>query len=130
MRSFVDSLFFRVFPTSHYRLVYVWSLLRVFVKGSVFLLLNIFYICFPNLLCTIRKFWSEIKTNKNMKVLVNSKEVETQATVLSDLATELQFPEKGVAVGVNNVVVPRAKWAEKALSDGDKIVMIKATCGG
>lgn len=61
---------------------------------------------------------------------MNSKEVETQATVLSDLATELQFPEKGVAVGVNNVVVPRAKWAEKALSDGDKIVMIKATCGG
>lgn len=65
-----------------------------------------------------------------MKVLVNSKEVETQATSLSVLAEEMQFPEKGIAVGVNNVVVPRAKWTEKMLSDGDRIVMIKATCGG
>ncbi len=65
-----------------------------------------------------------------MKVFVNAKEVETQVTILSDLAKELQFPEKGIAVGINNVVVPRAKWAEKTLFDGDKIVMIKATCGG
>ena len=83
----------------------------------------------PKLWLTIGNWWME-KTNKNMKVLVNSKEVETQAAVLSDLAKELQFPEKGIAVGVNNAVVPRAKWAEKTLSDGDKIVMIKATCGG
>ncbi|MCB0319386.1 MAG: sulfur carrier protein ThiS [Bdellovibrionales bacterium] len=36
----------------------------------------------------------------------------------------------GVAVAVNNAVVPRDKWDDLELMDGDKILVIQATQGG
>lgn len=65
-----------------------------------------------------------------MKVNVNNKAVETAATTLSELVEELQLPLNGVAVGVDNRMVPRATWADFALCEGQNIVVIKAACGG
>lgn len=39
-------------------------------------------------------------TYTNMKVQVNNKEVETAASTLAQLATQLQLPENGVAIAV------------------------------
>ena len=36
----------------------------------------------------------------------------------------------GVAVAINNSVVPKNEWSEKTLADGDKILIIKASAGG
>lgn len=65
-----------------------------------------------------------------MKVNINSKETETKSTNLLQLSDELQLPAKGVAVAVNNRMVPRAEWENTALSENDNIVIIKAACGG
>ncbi len=65
-----------------------------------------------------------------MKVLVNAKEVTTDSSTLLDLSKELALPDKGVAVAVNNQIVPRAEWADAPLSEGANIVIIKAACGG
>lgn len=65
-----------------------------------------------------------------MKVNVNQKPVETASTNLAQLITELQLPQTGVAVGVNNRMVTRADWDGYALSEGLNIVVIKAACGG
>ncbi len=65
-----------------------------------------------------------------MKVSVNNKEVETYSTTLLQLAEELSLPLVGVAIAVNNSMVPRAKWGDYALSSGMSIVIIKAACGG
>lgn len=65
-----------------------------------------------------------------MKVNVNNKPVETEAQTLSQLITQLQFPEAGIAVGVNNQMVPRTTWADYALAEGLNIVIIRAACGG
>lgn len=65
-----------------------------------------------------------------MKVLVNNKEVETGATTLSQLTEELSLPAQGIAVAVNNRMIPRAEWKEYALSEGISIIVIKAACGG
>ena len=65
-----------------------------------------------------------------MKIQINNKEVETKALTLSELAQEMALPEKGVAVAVNNKMVPRAQWADTALTEGIPVVIIKAACGG
>lgn len=65
-----------------------------------------------------------------MTVKVNNKEVLTNATTLSELASELALPEKGVAVAVSNKMIPRSAWQYTSLSEGVSIVVIRATCGG
>ena len=65
-----------------------------------------------------------------MKVRINNNEVETQATTVAELAQEQKLPEKGVAVAISNEMVPRTEWAQRALKEGDNIVILKAFCGG
>lgn len=65
-----------------------------------------------------------------MKVSVNNKDVETGATTLSQLTEELSLPAQGIAIAVNNRMVPRMEWADYALTEGTSIIIIKAACGG
>jgi sulfur carrier protein len=37
---------------------------------------------------------------------------------------------RGIAVAVNGTVVPRARWAERAVADGDAIEIVKVLQGG
>ena len=53
------------------------------------------------------------------------------ATTLLALVRELGLAgRKGVAVAVNNSVVPRAAWPNHSLRDGDCVLVIRATQGG
>ncbi|MDE7120009.1 MAG: sulfur carrier protein ThiS [Muribaculaceae bacterium] len=52
-----------------------------------------------------------------------------RATV-ADLVAMAQIPVTGTAVALNNRVVPRKAWGETWLSDGDKVTVITAVCGG
>lgn len=65
-----------------------------------------------------------------MKVHVNNKEVETTATNLTLLAEQLQLPLAGIAIAVNNKMVPRPEWSVFSLQENDQLVVIKAACGG
>lgn len=65
-----------------------------------------------------------------MKVKINNREIECQAENLSQLITELNLPDKGMAVAVGKRMVPRAEWTERILNEGDDILIIKAVCGG
>ncbi len=65
-----------------------------------------------------------------MKIRINNKETDVQAKSLLDLAKELSLRERGVAVAVNNRMIPRTDWQQTALKDDDNIVIIKAVCGG
>ena len=65
-----------------------------------------------------------------MKLKVNDKEVETGATHLSQFSQEQNLPTSGIAVAVNNRMVPRAEWNSYVLNEGDTILIIKAVCGG
>ena len=66
-----------------------------------------------------------------MKILVNNKETElTQGNTVADLALQLDLPKQGVAIAVQNRMVPRSEWNEKVLQEGDNLVIIKAACGG
>ncbi|MBQ8674548.1 MAG: sulfur carrier protein ThiS [Bacteroides sp.] len=65
-----------------------------------------------------------------MKLTVNNRTIETTAETVSALANELALPAAGVAVAVNNRMVPRTEWETYALTEGMQVVIIKAACGG
>lgn len=65
-----------------------------------------------------------------MKVIVNNKEVETGAKNLLLFSQQLDLPPSGIAVAVNNRIIPRSEWEDYNLSHGDSLIIIKAVCGG
>ena len=65
-----------------------------------------------------------------MKLRVNNKEVETWATNLSLFSQEQNLPITGIAIAVNNRMIPRTGWDTYTLNEGDNILIIKAVCGG
>ncbi len=54
--------------------------------------------------------------------------VSTVAELLALKGIELE--RKGIAVALNNAVVPRRAWAETALKSGDVVEIITARQGG
>lgn len=67
---------------------------------------------------------------RNMKVTINNKQHQTQATNLCELASQLQLPQKGVAIAIDNQLKPRSSWGDTMLQEGASITIIKAACGG
>jgi sulfur carrier protein len=66
-----------------------------------------------------------------MRVLVNHKIQELKDNAnLMDLLTHMQLPEKGIALAIDNKVIPKNKWQSFELSDQMKVTMIRATQGG
>ena len=65
-----------------------------------------------------------------MKISVNNKEVETGANYLLQLSQQLELPQTGIAVAVNNHMVPRSEWEHFILHENDELLIIKAVCGG
>ena len=58
------------------------------------------------------------------------REIAPGAT-LAELLRELGLAErKGVAVAVNDAVVPRSAWPTQPLADGARVLVIRATQGG
>ncbi len=65
-----------------------------------------------------------------MKLFVNNKEMQTEATRLDALIASLGLPAVGVAAAVDNKLVPRAQWDTFELCEGAHVTVIKAACGG
>ena len=66
-----------------------------------------------------------------MKVQVNNKEVEIDSSsTLTQLITQLELPSQGIAVAINNKMIPRTEWERFSLQENDNLVIIKAACGG
>jgi sulfur carrier protein len=49
---------------------------------------------------------------------------------LQDLLTQLKISEKGIAVAVNNQIVSKNDWNRRELSEGENVLIIRATQGG
>ena len=66
-----------------------------------------------------------------MEVFINRRSVETEeSTTLAELLARESLPREGIAVAVNNKVVPRSEWPTASLQEGAKITVIRAVCGG
>ena len=67
-----------------------------------------------------------------MTVFVNDQPRPLAAgTALVDLLRELGLAErKGVAIAINDEVVPRSTWPVRPLVESERILVIQATQGG
>jgi len=67
----------------------------------------------------------EITLNNQKKNLA-----ESGITVQQLLNSEMPGKQKGIAVAINNRVIPKTEWENARISDKDNILIIKATQGG
>lgn len=65
-----------------------------------------------------------------MKINVNNKPVDTEATNMQSLAVQLNLPESGVAMALNMKMVRQTDWEATPIAENDNIIIIKAACGG
>lgn len=67
-----------------------------------------------------------------MTVFVNNTPLNltTIATLHQVLEQQYLHEQRGIAVAVNNHVIPKTEWKQKGLNDNDKITVVRATQGG
>lgn len=67
-----------------------------------------------------------------MNIYINStlQQLDTNASITDALNQINVTAQKGIAIAVNNNVVPQNEWATYTLQPEDKIMLIKATQGG
>jgi sulfur carrier protein len=65
-----------------------------------------------------------------MRVTVNGESKDVAATRVDALLGELEFEGTHFAIAVNYDVVPRARWSETALSEGDMVEILTPRQGG
>jgi sulfur carrier protein len=66
-----------------------------------------------------------------MQIRVNGEVLETGPSLtVQGLIAQQQLAGQRVAVELNGDVVPRSRWSEVALKDGDQIELVRAIGGG
>lgn len=67
---------------------------------------------------------------RRMIINVNEKQVEVaDATTVAALLASMGYPDRGIAVAVDQAVLPRSRWAT-TLSDGARLEVVTAVQGG
>ena len=66
-----------------------------------------------------------------MELKVNGIALEMDIVTLQDLIEEQKLLEKkGIAVSLNENLIPRANWLITMLEDGDDVLILEAVQGG
>jgi len=65
-----------------------------------------------------------------MRVTVNGEAREIASTRVDALLAELEYEGSHFAIALNYDVLPRAKWADTPLKNGDEIEIITPRQGG
>lgn len=65
-----------------------------------------------------------------MKLIINGEERQFEVINVAALIEQLGMKSDRVAVELNRDIVPRARWAEATLSDGDKLEIVHFVGGG
>ena len=65
-------------------------------------------------------------------ILINNKEFNFESNLkLHEILSKLDIhTTKGIAIAVNNNIIPKINWGNFKINDNDKITIIKATQGG
>jgi len=67
-----------------------------------------------------------------MNIYINNKlqELKESATLSETLIALNISSQKGIAIAINNNVIPKQDWDIYCLHDNDQVTLIKATQGG
>jgi sulfur carrier protein len=65
-----------------------------------------------------------------MIVVVNERQIQVEeATTVAALLASMGYPDRGIAVAMDEAVLPRSDWAT-TLSDGSRLEVVTAVQGG
>lgn len=78
----------------------------------------------PFLKCSLLLIGMEITLNNQ------SKYVPEHCSLQQLLAQLFGEPQKGIAVAINDTVIPKESWPYHPLQEKDEVLIIKATQGG
>ena len=53
-----------------------------------------------------------------------------ESTTVEELIESMGLPKKGIALAVNNEVIPKSRWNERSLSPQDRVELLTITQGG
>ncbi|UPK80831.1 sulfur carrier protein ThiS [Proteus vulgaris] len=66
-----------------------------------------------------------------MNITVNDEQYSLDMPVtISQLLIQLEQPPIGVALAINETIVPRDNWETHFINDGDTILLFQAIAGG
>jgi sulfur carrier protein len=67
-----------------------------------------------------------------MNIRVNGVPYRTSGATLADLLTEheIDAARRGVAIAVNDAIVPRGEWRTTKLNSGDVVEIVRPHSGG
>jgi thiamine biosynthesis protein ThiS len=66
-----------------------------------------------------------------MKILLNGESIEIrEAKTIAELIERYQFQPQSILVEHNGLAVHRHEWAQRPLSEGDRIEFIRVVAGG
>ena len=66
-----------------------------------------------------------------MKILLNGESVDArEAKTIAELIDHYELPPQSILVEYNGLAIHRHEWAERFLSEGDRIEFIRVVAGG
>lgn len=65
-----------------------------------------------------------------MHIFLNQQSKEIESYTVTQMLTELSIQSAGIAIAVNQQVIPRSQWDSYVLAENDRITIIRATQGG
>ena len=66
-----------------------------------------------------------------MNMTVNDERYSLDMPVtISQLLIELKQPSIGVALAINDIIIPRENWNTQMINEGDTILLFQAIAGG
>ena len=66
-----------------------------------------------------------------MRISLNGQEADAGgAQTVAELVGRFEFPPETILIECNGVALHRREWPEKALTDGDRIEIIRVVAGG
>jgi sulfur carrier protein len=66
-----------------------------------------------------------------MKISLNGESVDArEARTIAELIDRYQLPPQSILVEHNGLAVHRHEWAERPLSEGDRVEFIRVVAGG
>jgi len=70
--------------------------------------------------------------SRTIEIQVNGEATPVVADTLAELLASRSLPAKGrgIAVALNETVVPRARWPETRLEPGDRVEIVRPIVGG
>jgi len=64
-------------------------------------------------------------------VYVNKEKITFQnQPSIKEVLNQFNVSDKGIAIAINEQIIPKENWSSKLLSEQDQLLIIKATQGG